>query len=164
MCSYICEAGGTDPNPFNLRGQRGRADWDRRNAFVASYLFSPPVNFSDHWKNVLLSGWTFSGITTIQSGPPISFFSGVDVAVNGTTAAEHAFLTGKSIGISHPNRGAMVTEFFNTAAFVSPICTYAAARQPSSHPEGKLHPGWHPLQPARAVWTIRTQYPERTCL
>ncbi|MGH9327965.1 MAG: carboxypeptidase regulatory-like domain-containing protein, partial [Terriglobia bacterium] len=65
MCSYNCEAGGTDPNPFNLRSMRGRSDWDRRDAFVASYLWSPPFKFSNHWKNELLGGWTLSGITSI---------------------------------------------------------------------------------------------------
>jgi hypothetical protein len=124
MCSYICEAGGTDFNPVNLRNMRGRADWDRRNAFVASYLWSPPVNFSDHWKNVLLSGWTVSGITSIQSGPPWSFFSPIDVAVNGTGAPELAFVNGKRISLGHTSRGAMVNEFFNTAAFVNPTCTF----------------------------------------
>src|SRR5208283_623879 len=65
MCSAFCEGCGNAANPFNLRSMRGRASWDRRNAFVASYLWSPPVKFSDHWKNVLMGGWTFSGITTI---------------------------------------------------------------------------------------------------
>ena len=124
MCSYICEAGGTTADPFNLRSLRGRADWDRRNAFVASYLWSPPVKFSEHWKNVMLGGWTFSGITTIQSGAPITFYSGADVAVNGTGAAEHAFRTGQPIALNHSSRAAMVNEFFNTGAFVSPICTF----------------------------------------
>ncbi|MGH9447707.1 MAG: hypothetical protein ACRD3O_18565, partial [Terriglobia bacterium] len=124
MCSVICEGCGNAANPFNLRSMRGRAAWDRRNAFVASYLWSPPLKFSDHWKSALLSGWTLSGITTVQSGAPITFFNGIDVAVNGTTAPEHAFLTGKPITLSHPNTGAMVSEFFNTAAFVSPICSF----------------------------------------
>ncbi|MGH9327213.1 MAG: carboxypeptidase regulatory-like domain-containing protein [Terriglobia bacterium] len=120
MCSYICEAGGTDSNPTNLRDQKGRADWDRRNAFVASYLWSPPVHFGDHWKNELLGGWTLSGITTFQSGAPVTFYSPIDVAVNGTTASEHAFLTGQRIGLSHPT----VSEFFNTNALVNPLCTF----------------------------------------
>jgi hypothetical protein len=124
MDSDPTEGGGTTANPFNLRSLRGRADWDRRNAFVASYLWSPPVKFSDHWKNVLLGGWTFSGVTTIQSGAPITFYSGADTAVNGTTAAEHAFLNGQAIGLNHSSRAAMVNEFFNTSAFVSPICSF----------------------------------------
>jgi hypothetical protein len=72
----------------------------------------------------LLGGWTFSGITTIQSGMPITFFNPVDVAVNGTTAGEHAFLTGQRIALSQPSRGAMVNEFFNTGAFVNPTCSF----------------------------------------
>jgi hypothetical protein len=124
MCSAFCEGCGNAANPFNLRSMRGRASWDRRNAFVASYLWSPPVKFSDHWKNVLVGGWTFSGITTIQSGMPITFNSPVDVAVNGTTAAEHAFVNGQRISMNHPNRNAFVNEFFNTNAFVNPTCSF----------------------------------------
>ncbi len=124
MCSAFCEGCGNAANPFNLRSMRGRASWDRRNAFVASYLWSPPVKFSDHWENVLMGGWTFSGITTIQSGMPITINSPVDVAVNGTFAAEHAFRNGQAIPMSHPNRNAFVNDFFNTNAFVNPTCSF----------------------------------------
>ena len=68
MCSATCEACGCVSNPFNLRSIRGRANFDRRNAFVISWLWTPPLNFSDRWKNALLGGWTFSGITAVQSG------------------------------------------------------------------------------------------------
>ncbi|HEV2382418.1 MAG TPA: TonB-dependent receptor [Terriglobia bacterium] len=125
MCSVICEGCGCVSNPFNTRSVRGRANFDRRNAFVASWLWSPPVKFSAHWKNALLAGWTFSGITTIQSGAPMTFTnSGLDVAVDGTFAPQHAFINGQSIAMSHPNRNAMVNQFFNTNAFVNPSCTY----------------------------------------
>jgi hypothetical protein len=120
MCSAFCEGCGCVANPFNLRSMRGRATWDQRNAFVASYLWSPSVHVSQHWKNVLLNGWTLSGITTVQSGLPITFFSPADVAVNGTTASEHAFLTGQHIALSHPT----VNQFFNVNAFVNPLCSF----------------------------------------
>jgi hypothetical protein len=120
MCSAFCEGCGNAANPFNLRSMKGRANWDRRNAFVASYLWSPSVHFSEHWKNELLGGWTLSGITTLQSGAPITFFSPVDVGVNGTTAPEHAFLNGQRISLPNPT----VNRFFNTNAFVSPVCSF----------------------------------------
>jgi hypothetical protein len=101
---------------------RGRADWDRRNAFVASYLWSPTVHYSDHWKGVLLNGWTFSGITTIQSGIPMTFDNPADVGVNGSGAAEHAFLTGQAIASSNHT----IQQFFNVNAFVNPLCSYSA--------------------------------------
>jgi hypothetical protein len=125
MCSVICEGCGCVSDPFQTRSIRGRANFDRRNAFVASWLWSPPVHFSDHWKNTLLAGWTFSGITTIQSGFPMTFTnSGLDVAVDGTFAPQHAFINGQRIAMSHPNRGAMISQFFNTNAFVNPSCSY----------------------------------------
>ncbi len=114
-------------DPFNLRTERGRSDWDRRHAFVASYLWSPPYTFSQRWKRTVLGGWTFAGITTLASGPPITFYTGPDVALDGTASGlEHAFLTGSYAGIpeSHPNRGAMINEYFDTNAFVNPVCGF----------------------------------------
>ncbi|MGH9327760.1 MAG: hypothetical protein ACRD2B_13910, partial [Terriglobia bacterium] len=121
MCSDICEGCGNAANPFNIRGSmKGRAAWDRRNAFVASYLWSPSVHFSDHWKNEVIGGWTLTGITTVQSGAPFTVYAPIDVGVNGTGGAEHSFLTGQRISLSNPT----VNEFFNTNAFASPLCSF----------------------------------------
>jgi hypothetical protein len=127
MCSYICEACGCVSNPFQLRSIRGRSNWDRRHAFVGSWLWSPPVKFSERWKSVLLAGWSFSGITTIQSGMPMTFNNGLDVAVNGNYAPQHAFPAGQRIPLAHSSRSAMISEFFNTGAFINPTCTYDSA-------------------------------------
>jgi hypothetical protein len=107
-------------NPFNLRGDRGRSDFDRRHAFVASYLWSPPWRFQEHWKNTALGGWTLSGITSAQSGAPLTFTQGQDVALDGTGDAQHAQLTGLPIAVQHSTRGAMVAQFFDPNAFVNP--------------------------------------------
>ena len=114
--------GATVANPFNLKDERGRSDWDRRHAFVASGLWSPPVKFSSKVANTVLGGWTFTGITTIQSGFPLTFLAGEDVALDGTFGSQHAQLvpgtTRSSIVLDHPDRGSMVQNFFNTGAFV----------------------------------------------
>lgn len=114
--------GGTVANPFNLRDERGRSDWDRRHAFVASWVYSPGQKLSNRVVNGFLGGWTISGITTIQSGSPLTFLMGDDVALDGTFGDQHAQLrpgmTVKDIQIDHSNRGAMVSRFFNTTAFV----------------------------------------------
>jgi hypothetical protein len=112
-------------NPFNLRDERGRSDWDRRHALVASWMWSPPWKFGEAWKNTLLGGWTFTGIHSIQSGLPLTFLSGDDVAVDGTYGSQHAFLTGETIGRSHSGRADMVDQFFNTQAFIQPNCAFA---------------------------------------
>ena len=117
--------GGAVSDPFNLRTERGRSDWDVRNAFVVSWLWSPPIKFSEAWKNTLLGGWTFSGITTIQSGAPITFWTGPDVALDGTgSGMQHAFTNGQQFALSHSSRNDMVNSFFNTSPFINPTCTY----------------------------------------
>lgn len=116
--------GGTVSNPFDLRSERGRSDWDRRHAFVASWLWALPFRFSNHLTNSILGGWTLTAIHTIQSGTPLTFTIGQDIALDGTGngGGQHAFLqpgiTAGKISLSHPDRNAMVTQFFNTAAFV----------------------------------------------
>jgi hypothetical protein len=116
--------GGTVSNPFDLRSERGRSDWDRRHAFVASWLWTLPFRFNNHLANSLLGGWTLTGITTVQSGTPLTFTMGQDVALDGTGngGGQHAQLqpgiTTKDITIDHPNRNAFVNQFFNTSAFV----------------------------------------------
>jgi Carboxypeptidase regulatory-like domain len=114
--------GATVANPFDLRDERGRSDWDRRHAFVASWLWSLPVHFDSPLANTLLGGWTLTGIHTAQSGGPLTFLMGDDVALDGTGGDQHAMLasgvTAENISIDHSDRGAMVAQFFNTGAFI----------------------------------------------
>jgi hypothetical protein len=116
--------GATVANPFNLRQERGRSDWDRRHAFVASWLWTLPFKFQNRLEESLLGGWTLTGIHTIQSGTPLTFYMGQDVALDGTFGSQLAQLasgvTTKNIVVDHPNRNAFVNRFFNTGAFVPP--------------------------------------------
>lgn len=116
--------GATVADPFNLRQERGRSDWDRRHAVVASWLWELPFKFNNHMENTLLGGWTLTAIHTIQSGTPLTFAMGQDVALDGTFGTQHAQLapnvTASTIEVDHPDRNAFVNRFFNTAAFVPP--------------------------------------------
>ncbi len=114
--------GGTVANPFDLSQERGRSDWDRRHAFVASWLWTPPVKFSSKAANLLLADWTLAGITSIQSGLPVTFYMGDDVALDGTYGSQLAEMasgaTASTVIRSHSSRSDMIDQFFNTAAFV----------------------------------------------
>lgn len=116
--------GATVANPFNLRQERGRSDWDRRHSFVVSWLYSPSVHFANRIATGVLNGWTLTAIQTLQSGLPITFLQGQDVAIDGTGGNQHAQLvpgaTVSTIEVSHPSRNAFVNNFFNAAAFVNP--------------------------------------------
>lgn len=112
------------PNPFDLHAGYGRSDSDRKNSFVVSWLYVLPIHFSNKAANSLLGGWSLTAIQTVQSGAPITFFAGRDVAVDGTGEKQYAQLqqgaTASTIRISHPNRSSEVNRFFNTQAFVQP--------------------------------------------
>jgi hypothetical protein len=120
--SSTSNLGGSVANPFNLRDERGRSSWDRRHAFVASWLYTPPLPFSNAFAKSVLGGWTLSGIHTVQSGTPLTFTMGQDVALDGTGGGQHAQLrpgiTRSDIILDHASRNDMIFRFFNTDAFV----------------------------------------------
>jgi hypothetical protein len=106
-------------NPLDGRANRGRSDFDRRHALVMSWLWSPTWKFDHSWQNGLFSGWTFTGIHTLQSGSPFTVRMGDDVAQDGSGSRQHALLVpGAQVERDHSSRGDMIAEFFNTDAFV----------------------------------------------
>ena len=50
------------------------------------------IRFSNGLANAMLGGWTITGIHTIQSGAPLTFTMGDDVALDGTFGDQHAQL------------------------------------------------------------------------
>jgi hypothetical protein len=111
-------------NPFNLLLDKGRGDFDRRHVIAISWLWSPEFRFSNPLVRHLLERWSVGSFHSIQSGTPLEFQMGTDVALNGTGQAQRAQLvngvTYKDIELDHPDRNAFVNQFFNTAAFVPP--------------------------------------------
>jgi hypothetical protein len=58
-------------NPFDLKADRGRSDFDQPQRFVGNYTFVIPTLWRDHpFMSRLISGWELSGITTWASGFP----------------------------------------------------------------------------------------------
>jgi hypothetical protein len=60
-------------NPLDLEAEYADARTDRRHMFSANYIYELPFfrNSENGFLKAALGGWQFSGITTIQSGPPI---------------------------------------------------------------------------------------------
>jgi hypothetical protein len=111
-------------NPFNLKMDKGLSDFDRRHVISVSWLWSPQVRFDNRVTRQLLDNWSVSGFHSIQTGEPISFVMGTDVALDGTgqQGLQHAQLvpgvTLNDVRLDHPTRNDFVNQFFNTAAFV----------------------------------------------
>jgi hypothetical protein len=111
-------------DPFDIRLDWGRGDFDHTHVFTATELWTQEHKFQNPFVNAVLADWNLGAYHTAQSGEPIEFVLGSDIALNGTNepGLEHAQLepnmTYTNVGINHPNTHAFVTHFFNTAAFV----------------------------------------------
>ena len=62
-------------NPYDFALSRGDSSYDARQRFVVNYNYELP-HVSPHWNNefsrTVLDGWLISGITTLQTGFPIT--------------------------------------------------------------------------------------------
>jgi hypothetical protein len=112
------------PNPFDLESLWGPSLLDRRHVVAASWVWSPQHTFSNAFVGAVLNGWTVTGFHRIQSGSPLVFTTGSDVAQNGILQpnGQYALLvpgmTAKDVRRDHTSTGDMVAMYFNTAAFV----------------------------------------------
>src|SRR6185369_10992636 len=61
--------GGIAGNQNDRRATYGRTDFNREHRFVLSYVYEFP---SPKRFNSVLGGWSLAGVTTIQSGVPLS--------------------------------------------------------------------------------------------
>jgi hypothetical protein len=120
--------GGCLSNPFDVRADRGRSDWDRRHAFVVSGVWSRPVHQSQSGAlGRILGGWSLSGFSSVQSGTGVTPVSGQDRALDGTGCNQHPEIVAKPER-EHSSRADMVANFFNRSAFSLPeLGRYGAA-------------------------------------
>ena len=101
-------------NPFDLRADRGLANFDVRNVGVINATYALPFNRG----NVLVKGWTVNSIVTMQGGFPFTPQLSYNPSNNGDTRnpvrpfVNPAF-TGPVI-LGSPN------QWFNPAAFLAP--------------------------------------------
>lgn len=107
-------------NPFSYADNKGRSDFDRKHAFVASWLWSPTWKFGQRWQNAILENWTITGIHMLQSGAPFSIRMGDDVALDGSGSRQRAMLKPNAGPITreHSSRADMIAKYFNTDAFI----------------------------------------------
>ena len=112
------------PNPFDLESLWGPSFLDRRHVVAASWVWSPQPSFGNRFVAAVLNGWTLTGLHRIQSGSPLVFTMGTDVAQNGILQpnGQYALLvpgmTADDVRRDHSDRADMVAAYFNTAAFV----------------------------------------------
>ncbi len=71
-------------DPFNLKLDKGRGNYDHTHVFNVSWLWNQEYKFKQRLARYLLDNWSIGAYHTAQSGAPINFGLGSDVALNGT--------------------------------------------------------------------------------
>jgi hypothetical protein len=111
-------------NPFDIAADRGLSTFDQRHKFTGNWIYELPFGethrlFKRGPLSHILDAWQWSGDFTVGSG---FYFSprvlGNSVDINrGVTGSLRANTTGAPLSLSSPS----TSEWFNTAAFCSPV-------------------------------------------
>ncbi len=112
-------------NPFNLRADRGLANFDVRNVAVISAVYGLPFGHGKQFLgnanavvNALASGWTVNSVVTIQSGFPFTPQLSYNPSNNGDTRNPVRPFVNPSF--SGPMILGNVNQWFNPGAFLAP--------------------------------------------
>jgi len=111
---------GNSNDPNNRHQRWGPADFDRQQRFVLTYLWEIPHPRGESFVNrKLLSGWNLSGVTTFQSGLPVTITDPAGGSVFGSGSTSRASLCPGFTTSQIPTSGsveARLNNYFNTAA------------------------------------------------
>jgi hypothetical protein len=100
-------------NPYNIRLDRGRADFDVRHRFVTGFTYDAPFFKENRW----LGGWVATGIFQMQSGVPFTVFdSSEDPNADGFFGDRAVFIG--TNGDIYQNNQSPADGFFDTSRFV----------------------------------------------
>ncbi len=114
---------------FNSRANRGPTDFDRTHRFVVSYNYELPfaklLHIDNHGFGKIVHGWSVNGITTFQSGSPITVFDSGAVNLQdteGINTTNFALLAPGQTLASANTSGSIQSrlgDYLNLSAFVS---------------------------------------------
>lgn len=101
-------------NNFNIRLDRGRADFDVTHRFVSHFTYEVPFFKDNRW----LGGWVATGIVAVQSGVPFSVFhGGEDANADGYFVDRAVFIGSGPISGVINNSGSPADGYFDATQF-----------------------------------------------
>src|SRR5712692_358597 len=111
--------GAAPANPFNLRAEKGRANEDIPQHFVASFIWEmgSPRNQNRSVREIA-GGWKINGIVALQSAPPFGVTAGRDHSGSAVNR-DRADVAGDWRLPGERSKNAIIQQYFNTAAFVA---------------------------------------------
>jgi hypothetical protein len=117
-------------NPFDIAGDRGLSSFDLRHKFSGNWIYELPFGENHRFAQRgplahILNGWQWSGDFTITSGLPFTpRVLGNSLDINrGVSGSLRANSTGAPVSLGNPT----TLEWFNTAAFCSPVSSFGGS-------------------------------------
>lgn len=105
-------------NPFDLRADRGLANFNVRNVAVIGVVYALPFGQGGGFTNALARGWTLNSVVTMQSGFPFTPQLSYNPSNNGDTRNPVRPYVNPSF--TGPVILGKVNKWFNPAAFLAP--------------------------------------------
>jgi len=119
MASSISLGAGV-PNVFNLRTQRGLADFHAKHIASFSWIWDlPKLDASPAVARAAAGGWQLNGLVMLRSAAPFNILSGRDVALSGTSNQRPDVVGEPRLPADRP-RGDKILAWFNRNAFALP--------------------------------------------
>lgn len=117
-------------NPFDIAADRGLSIFDQRHKFTGNWIYELPFGENHRFaqKGVtqhMFGSWQWSGDFTIGSGLPFTprvLGSTADLTRGVSGSIRANVVPGESISAANPS----TLEWFNTAAFCSPVSTFGS--------------------------------------
>lgn len=121
--SWVAGSSFNSNNPSNHAQLRGPADFNRPQRLVVNYTYELP-NFegAQGFEGKVLSGWRISGVTTAQSGLPMTITDTRGGGAWGSSASRAQFCAGmgRSNVFSPGSTTSRLNGYFNKSAFCAP--------------------------------------------
>lgn len=112
---------------FDLQAERALSNFDIRHKLLVNYTYEFPFGAQRRFLNrggaaaKIIGDWQISGVTTVQSGMPLTAqVRGNQSNNNGSGAFASARPDATGLPVSLPRADRSTLDFFNTAAFVLP--------------------------------------------
>ncbi len=117
MLSNTAFEGNGNTHPFeNIDRDYGVSNFSRTGRFVGSFNYLLPSPIKSGVLQHLLNGWQTNGIVTLQTGEPLTIFTGVDNSLSGI-GQDRVDIVGDPNLPDDRSRGEQIARWFNTDAF-----------------------------------------------
>ena len=115
-------------DPWNIRAEKGRSDFDMTHRFVASFVWNlPGLRWLGRPGRTAFRGWQLNGIVVAHSGRWLTVVSGLDNSGSGVNQDRADLVGDPALPPGRPRRE-LVRQYFNIAAFApNPPGTFGTA-------------------------------------